>query len=241
MAYSQRSGVLQRKHNEQNGERNRDGMNDNLSWNCGAEGPSEDLAVDALRRHQIKNFIVLNMLAVGTPMLLMGDEVRRSQNGNNNAYCQDNELSWLDWDLQKRHADIHRLVRMMIAFRGRRGVVIEKSRLTLNVLLARARIEWHGVGLNSPDWSEASRSIAFTVSSLGERFTIHVMLNAYWERLTFALPTMAEQTARRWRRWIDTALPSPDDICNWEDAPTVSGSRYVVEARSLVLLVDRPQ
>ena len=178
------------KHNEENGESNRDGMNDNLSWNCGTEGPAEDPAIDALRRRQIKNFILLNMLAVGTPMLLMGDEVRRSQNGNNNAYCQDNEISWLDWDLQKRHADIHRFVRMMIAFRGRRDVVIENSRLTLNELLERARLEWHGIDLNSPDWSDDSHSIAFTVSSLRGRFTIHAMLNAYWERLTFALPTI---------------------------------------------------
>ncbi len=229
------------KHNEENGERNRDGMEDNLSWNCGAEGPVEDPAVEALRHRQIKNFIVLNMLAVGTPMLLMGDEVRRSQNGNNNAYCQDNEISWLDWDLQKRHADIHRFVRMMVAFRARRDVVIEGSRLSLNQLLEEARLEWHGAALDRPDWGDGSHSIAFTVSSLRGRFTFHVMLNAYWERLTFALPTMGEQSNRRWRRWIDTSLPSPDDIFAWEEAPTVSGSSYIVEARSLVILVEPAQ
>jgi isoamylase len=227
------------KHNEENGESNRDGMNDNLSWNCGTEGPVEDPGIDSLRRRQIKNFIVLNMLAVGTPMLLMGDEVRRSQNGNNNAYCQDNEVSWLDWDLLKQHADIHRFVRMMIAFRGHRDVVIENSRLSLNAFLKQARVEWHGIELNSPNWSDDSRSIAFTVSSLRGRFTIHAMLNAYWERLTFALPTLSDQGARHWLRWIDTSLSSPDDICAWEEAPTVSGSQYVVEARSFVLLVDR--
>ena len=123
------------KHNEENGENNRDGMDDNLSWNCGAEGPVDDPTIEALRARQVKNFLVLNMLAVGTPMLLMGDEVRRTQRGNNNAYCQDNEISWFDWDLNKRHADIHRLVRMMVAFRARRDVVIENSRLTLNQLL----------------------------------------------------------------------------------------------------------
>jgi len=229
------------KHNEENGEGNRDGMNDNLSWNCGTEGPAEDPAIEALRCRQIKNFIVLNILAVGTPMLLMGDEVRRSQKGNNNAYCQDNEISWLDWDLQKRHADIHRFVRMMIAFRSRRDVVIEDSRLSLNEFLGQARLEWHGIDLKSPNWSEDSHSIAFTVSSLRGRFTIHAMLNAYWEPLSFALPTTGDQSARRWRRWIDTALPSPYDICAWEDAPLVSGSLYVVGARSLVLLVERAQ
>jgi isoamylase len=227
------------KHNEENGEGNRDGMNDNLSWNCGAEGPAEDPAVDALRSRQIKNFIVLNILAVGTPMLLMGDEVRRSQKGNNNGYCRDNELSCRDWDLQKRHADIHRFVRMMIAFRSHRDVVIENSRLSLNELLAQARLEWHGIDLNSPDWSEDSHSLAFTVSSLRGRFTIHAMLNAYWERLTYALPTVSEQGLRRWLRWIDTALPSPDDISTWENAPAVPGPTYIVEPRSAVILVEQ--
>jgi isoamylase len=200
------------KHNEENGESNRDGMNDNLSWNCGTEGQSKIPRFDALRRRQIKNFIVRNILAVGTPMLLMGDEVRPSQKGKNNAYCQDNEISWLDWDLQKRHAHIHRFVRMMIAFRGHRDFVIENSHLSLNECLEQARLEWHGIDLNSPDWSDDSHSIAFTVSSLRGRFTIHAMLNAYWERLTFALPTLSDQGARRWLRWIYTALSSPDDI-----------------------------
>ena len=227
------------KHNEENGESNRDGMNDNLSWNCGTEGPAEDPAVDALRNRQIKNFIVLNILAVGTPMLLMGDEMRRSQKGNNNGYCHDNEISWLDWDLQKQHADIHRFARMMIAFRSRRDVVTDNPGLTLNEFLEQARLEWHGVDLNSPDWSEDSHSIAFTVSSLRGLFTIHAMLNAYWERLTFALPTVSEQGVRHWLRWIDTALSSPDDISAWENATAVPGPKYIVEPRSVVILVEQ--
>jgi isoamylase len=229
------------KHNEDNGEHNRDGMNDNVSWNCGAEGPSDDPNIEALRTRQIKNFLTLNILAVGTPMLLMGDEVRRTQRGNNNAYCQDNEISWFDWDLRRTCVEIHRFVRMMVAFRARRDVVIERSRLTLNELLKQARIEWHGVALNRPDWNEDSHSIALTVSSLRGRFTLHAMLNAYWEPLTFELPFIAEQGSRRWRRWIDTFLPSPDDICDWRNAPIVSQSSYLVEQRSLVLVVTTPQ
>jgi isoamylase len=229
------------KHNEDNGEHNRDGMNDNVSWNCGAEGPSDDPNIEALRTRQIKNFLTLNILAVGTPMLLMGDEVRKTQRGNNNAYCQDNEISWFDWDLRRTYVEIHRFVRMMVAFRARRDVVIERSRLTLNELLKQARIEWHGVALNRPDWNEDSHSIALTVSSLRGRFTLHAMLNAYWEPLTFELPFIAEQGSRRWRRWIDTFLPSPDDICDWRNAPIVSQSSYLVEPRSLVLLVTIPQ
>src|SRR4030095_6813344 len=99
------------KHNEENGERNRDGADDNRSWNCGAEGPSEDPEVEKLRNRQIKNFLTLTMFSLGVPMILMGDEVRRTQRGNNNAYCQDNELSWFDWTLVEKHADLHRFGR----------------------------------------------------------------------------------------------------------------------------------
>jgi glycogen operon protein len=226
------------KHNEENGENNRDGMNDNLSWNCGVEGPSEDSNVEALRNRQIKNFLTLNFLAVGTPMLLMGDEVRRTQRGNNNAYSLDNEISWFDWDLCRRHAEIHRFARMMIAFRVRRDVAIEDSRLTLNELLAQARLRWHGVDLDRPDWSKDSHCVAFTVSSLRGRFALHVMLNTYWEALDFELPVSAGQDGSRWRRWIDTSLPSPQDICEWEDASVVSGSRYTVAPRSTAILVE---
>ena len=108
------------KHNEANGENNRDGAADNLSWNCGVEGPSDDPAVEALRNRQCKNFLALLLLAVGSPMLLMGDEVRRTQNGNNNAYCQDNEISWFDWSLVERHADIHRFVKSLVEARQSR-------------------------------------------------------------------------------------------------------------------------
>ena len=226
------------RHNEENGEHNRDGMNDNLSWNCGAEGPVEDPAIEALRCRQIKNFLALTMIAFGTPMLLMGDEMRRSQRGNNNAYCQDNEISWLDWNLLQRHPEIHRFARILIAFRSRRDVATENVQLTLNQLLRRAQLEWHGTALNRPDWSDDSHSIAFTVKSLRERFTIHAMLNLYWESLTFELPEAGEQRNRNWRRWIDTSSPSPDDICVWEEAPTITGPSYVVEPRSLVLLVE---
>ena len=135
------------KHNEANGENNRDGSDDNLSWNCGAEGPTDDAAIEALRNRQVKNFLALELLAAGTPMLLMGDEVRRTQRGNNNAYCQDSDISWFDWSLLERHADIHRFVKALNAFRQRRDVVAEEATLSLNELLQRAQIEWHGVAL----------------------------------------------------------------------------------------------
>jgi glycogen operon protein len=224
------------KHNDANGEQNRDGTNDNVSWNCGHEGPTSDAAVEALRNRQIKNFLALEMLAAGTPMLLMGDEVRRTQRGNNNAYCHDNDLSWFDWTLVERHADVLRFVQVLTAFRQRRDVVKEGTGLSLNQLLKRADIEWHGIALNRPDWGSHSHSLAFTAKSLGSRFLLHGMLNAHWEPLTFELPAVPRGSQHRWRRCIDTARPSPDDISLWSDAPTVTTAAYVVQPRTVALV-----
>ncbi len=222
------------KHNEANGEDNRDGTDDNLSWNCGVEGPSDDPAIEALRNRQVKNAFALELLAAGTPMLLMGDEVRRTQRGNNNAYCQDNDISWFDWSLLTQHGDVHRFVKELTAFRQRRDVVGETT-LTLNHILGRARIDWHGVALDRPDWSEHSRSLAFTLKSVRGRFLLHGMLNAYWEPLVFELPP-APAGYDTWRRCIDTALRSPDDIYRWDVAPAVTTTTYEVQPRAVVLL-----
>jgi isoamylase len=224
-----------RKHNEANGENDRDGSDNNLSWNCGMEGPSDDSTVEAVRNRQIKNFFALTLLAAGTPMLLMGDEVRRTQRGNNNAYCQDSDLSWFDWGLLDRHSDIHRFVRELNGFRQRRDVV-EGSAPSLNQLLRRARIEWHGVALKRPDWNDHSHSLAFTLRTLRGRFLLHGMLNAFWEPLTFELPPIPAEGQQGWRRCIDTALDSPGDICPWETAPVVTQAAYVAQPRSVVLL-----
>jgi glycogen operon protein len=224
------------KHNEANGENNRDGSNNNLSWNCGIEGPTDDPVIEALRNRQIKNFLALQLLAMGTPMLLMGDEVRRTQKGNNNAYCQDSDINWFDWSLLERHRDIHRFVQTLNGFRQRRDVVTEARALSLNELLRRAHVEWHGVALGQPDWSEHSHSLAFTLRSLGSHFLLHAMFNAYWEPLTFQLPAVPSDGRQAWRRCIDTALRSPDDISPWQDAAVVIPPRYVVQPRSVVLL-----
>jgi glycogen operon protein len=224
------------KHNEANGEQNRDGMNDNLSWNGGVEGPTADPAIEGLRSRQIKNFLTTALLATGTPMLLMGDEARRSQGGNNNAYCQDNEISWLDWTLVERHADLHRFVKLLAEFRQRRDVVFAGHGLSLNRLLERAHIEWHGVTLGQPDWSESSHSLAFTLRTLRSRFSLHGIFNAYWAPLTFALPPVPDAGRHTWRRCIDTGLASPDDIVRWSEAPPVTRPDYAVQARSVVLL-----
>ncbi len=221
------------KHNEVNGEENRDGADYNLSWNCGIEGPTADPEVARLRNRQIKNFLTLTVLATGTPMLLMGDEVRRSQGGNNNAYCQNNEISWFDWDLTARHADIHRFVKELIALRMNRNLPVERLDMTLAELLRRQPVRWHGVKLDAPDWGHESHTLAATVELLGYPLVLHLMINAYWEALAFEIPTAKEA----WRRCLDTSLDPPDDIRGWTEAPTLQGTIYRVEARSIVLLL----
>jgi glycogen operon protein len=224
------------KHNDANGEDNRDGADQNWSWNCGVEGPTGDPAVEALRNRQVKNFFAIELLAAGTPMLMMGDEVRRTQHGNNNAYCHDSEMSWFDWRLIDRHADLHRFVRLLNEFRQSRDVIAASSALTLNQLLHEARLAWHGVRLDHPDWGDDSHSLAFTLASVRGRFLFHVMLNAYWDRLRFELPPPSPHSRESWRRCIDTALPSPHDISPWSEAPLVTDRHYAVEPRSVVLL-----
>src|SRR5262249_49942704 len=147
----------------------------------------------------------------------------------------DNERSWFDWGLLKRHSDIHRFVKLLNGFHQRRDIV-DEAKLTLDELLQRAKVEWHGVELNRPDWGEHSHSLAFTMQSLRARFLVHAMMNAWWEPLSFELPLPAK--GQYWRRWIDTALASPDDISPWENAPLVEQSKYVVQPRSVVILVN---
>jgi glycogen operon protein len=222
------------KHNEANGEENRDGANDNRSWNCGVEGPTADAAIEKLRNRQVKNFMTVTMMSLGMPMILAGDEFRRTQNGNNNAYCHDNELGWIDWSLLAQHADIHRFVSVLCARRGLRSVKHEQARVNLMTMLRNANEKWHGVKLNEPDWGDGSRSVALEGELLEEGLAFHLILNAFWEPLTFELPIPA--TGNHWQRWIDTSLDLPEDIVAWESAPFVEGSTYHVADRSVVML-----
>ncbi|HEY1470439.1 MAG TPA: glycogen debranching protein GlgX [Candidatus Acidoferrum sp.] len=224
------------KHNEVNGENNRDGSNDNRSWNCGVEGPTNDRSVEKLRNRQVKNFLTVTMLSVGMPMLLMGDEVRRTQFGNNNAYCQDNETSWFDWTFLTKHADVYRFASLLNARRVLRDQEPERQRLSLNQLLRGVNLVWHGVKLDQPDWGENSHSIAFNVEPKGEKLLFHVIMNAYWESLDFHLPQVHGLSENPWRRWIDTALDSPHDILELERAESVPGYAYRAESRSVVML-----
>jgi glycogen operon protein len=222
------------KHNEENGECNHDGADDNRSWNCGAEGPSDDPAVDKLRNRQIKNFLTVTILSVGVPMIVMGDEVRRTQCGNNNAYCQDNEQSWFDWTLLFKHADLRRFVRLLIARRVIRDVEHERRRVSLDQWLRDSIRAWHGVKLGQPDWGQSSHSLALGVELRREGLRFHLILNAYWEPLDFELPSDGGES---WHRWIDTALDPPYDIVEWQTAPPVQGRTYHAGAHSVVMLI----
>jgi glycogen operon protein len=224
------------KHNEANGEDNRDGANDNRSWNCGVEGPSDDPAIEKLRNRQIKNFMTVTMMSLGVPMILMGDEVRRTQRGNNNAYCHDNELSWFDWTLVEKHADMHRFVDLLVARRLLRTVKYERDRLPLITLLQQANKAWHGIKLGQPDWGDNSHSVGFSAEIRQEAVLCYFILNAYWEPLEFELPKLE---GGKWRRWIDPALESPDDIVPWEDAHVVDGNKYRATDRSVVVLFSK--
>ncbi len=223
------------KHNEANREENRDGTEDNRSWNCGVEGPTNDAAVEWLREKQIRNFFTINLVALGAPMILMGDEVRRTQWGNNNAYCQDNEISWFDWSLVEKHQGLLRFVQRLVNARVHIGLTYESEDLSLNQILSTSRIEWHGVKLFEPDWHTSSHSLAFTVQGPRSPFRFHVMLNAFWEPLEFELPP-AGRPERHWRRWVDTALLPPHDITSILNAPEVQQKTYRLDSRSVVVL-----
>jgi len=230
-----------RKHNAANHHGNQDGHNHNISWNYGVEGPSRDPKIEDLRNRQIKNFLAITLLSLGTPMLLMGDEVRRTQKGNNNAYCQDNEISWLDWTLLDKHRDVHRFVKRLIELRLNLDVIRGNQAMTLTEFLQNAKIQWHGVGLNKPDWGNSSHSLALTIRCMKGQCLFHFMLNAYWGELEFQLPRPPSTVDNGWRRVIDTYLPYPEDICEPTQAPFVNNSKYLVGPRTVAVLLYQSQ
>ncbi|MGW2255013.1 glycogen debranching protein GlgX [Kitasatospora sp. NPDC001660] len=218
------------KHNEANGEAGRDGANDNHSWNCGAEGPTDDPEILRLRTRQMKNALALLLTSQGVPMLLAGDEMARTQRGNNNTYCQDNELSWLDWSLLDANAGLHRFVQYLISFRHAHPVLRSPAHPTCGV-------SWHGVRAGEPDWSAGSRLLAVTLVQGDER--IHLAANAHWEAHELELPAPAPGTS--WHLVADTSAEPPHDI-NPPGAETLIAvpDRYRVGPRSTVILLARP-
>jgi isoamylase len=223
------------KHNNANGEDNRDGANDNASWNCGVEGPTQDAKILELRLRQMKNLMTVLFMSQGTPMLSMGDEVRRTQQGNNNAYCQDNPLSWFDWDDLERHQGFHRFVQGLIQFHQTHAIFAHDSFLEVADMSQHPHITWHGVELDEPDWGAASHSLALTLQYPDAHESIHVMLNAYWDPMGFELPQLGHGNS--WRRIVDTSLSSPEDFCAPDVAPIVRADTYWTQARSVVVLL----
>ncbi len=224
------------KHNEANLEDNRDGANHNFSWNCGVEGVSDNPKVNALRLRQSKNLLTLMFMSQGTPMLLMGDEIRRSQQGNNNSYCQDNELSWFNWSALEEHADFFAFVQGLIKFTQSLELFRQERILSINYDPLHPYLIWHGMKLGKPGWEHESHILAFTLYHPDFHEHLHVMCNAYWVPLEFELPPLGQD--EHWHRIIDTALSWPDDLSPVsEKAPRVPARGYCVEARSTVVLM----
>jgi isoamylase len=228
------------KHNEANGEDNRDGINDNQSWNCGIEGEASDASIEALRERQIRNFVTLLLLAHGVPMILGGDEIRRTQMGNNNPYCQDNEISWMDWSLLGPNRHLFRFWKRMIEFRKSHSTL--RSRYFFSGRLNERGlpdVEWHGCHLGSPGWSDLeARSLAMTLAGFGGEQDVHVMMNMYWNTLAFEVPVLSD---RRWFQAVNTAASSPDDIAEPGAEKPCDGNICDVEGRSIVILVSKPK
>jgi len=219
------------KHNEANGQGNADGANDNRSWNCGVEGDEGATeAVIALRRRQAKNICALLMLANGLPMIVAGDEFLNTQGGNNNPYNQDNETTWLDWTRLDMHREVFRFFKLMIAFRKSQPGI---GRATF----WREDVEWYGVD-GPVDLGHESRCIAYLLrGSAAGGDDLYVMINGHWDDHSF---TIAGDRPRSWRRVVDTARPSPDDVLERGGEPAHKAARYLVRARSVVVLRRDP-
>jgi isoamylase len=227
------------KHNDANGEGNRDGINENLSWNCGSEGPTSDPAIVAMRTRQVKNFITILLLSRGVPMLLAGDEMLRTQGGNNNPYNQNNATSWLDWTMTGSKADVLRYFRGMIAFRKAHPALRQPRFYTGTTIERRLfDIAWHGTTLGSPGFDDPlGRALACTIAGVAGDADLHVMMNMFWEPLHFDVPVDPQ---RIWYTAINTFAPSPHDIADrHRDAPLLS-PRCTVQGRSIVVLVGVP-
>jgi glycogen operon protein len=176
----------------------------------------------------MRNFLALMMLSQGVPLLLMGDEFARTQQGNNNAYCQDNDISWVDWNLAQKNAGLVRFTSLMIALRKKYFAISREQFL--------GRVSWHGTKVGDPDWTGQARTLAMQLSGGNGQPNFYVIFNAHWEPHRFALPSLDGHW--RWRRLMDTNLPSPDDVVEEKNAvPLNPGDHYFVSPRSTVILI----
>lgn len=232
------------KHNEENAENNQDGLDSNLSWNCGFEGPTDDPHIRRLRERQMRNLFTVLMISQGTPMMLSGDEMQFSKRGNNNTYCHDNDLNWLDWGLLDRHRDYFEFCKYLIHFRKqhpalqREGFFTGRDRSQNDI----PDIGWHGVEPHQPDWSDESHAMAFMLDGAMQETgadaddnNIYVAINAFWEDLVFRLPQPGRDKA--WRMAVNTAEQPGFFAVGAE--PRIEHQRVLVTSRSLVVLLDR--
>jgi glycogen operon protein len=235
------------KHNEENGEENRDGSAYNISYNYGFEGPSLNPMIESVRQQQMKNFIATLMISQGTPMLLGGDEFARTQKGCNNAYCQDNEISWFDWNLKNQNHGLLRFAKEMIAFRLRHQGFMRPEFYTgregsYNAL---PDITWFDEKGGALDWT--MKSLCFALRMDGTKADIfadrddndfYIMLNSGLIDCLFNI--CPAPNGKSWYRAVDTALTSPEDICPQGSEQPLSGAlSYTVRSRSLVILLSK--
>lgn len=232
------------KHNIENGEGNRDGNDNNVSWNCGHEGTTTDENVLDLREQQMRNLFTLLMISQGTPMFLYGDEVKFSKNGNNNTYCHDNKLNWFDWSLYRKNKKFFNFCKNMIEFRKSHPVL--RRATFFNGInsdeYCSSDISWHGFEIGKPDWSENSHCLAFmlngnkavTDADLNDN-NIYVAINAHWENQNFHLPTPAKK--KYWHLAVDTSTSTGFKTPGKETR--VKTSIITVPARSITILIDK--
>ena len=226
------------KHNEANGDGNRDGLDDNESGNGGIEGETDDFSVNIYRSRQVKNFAAILLLSQGVPMLLGGDEIRRTQGGNNNAFCQDSPISWYDWGRAVTQAETLRFFQKMIDFRHRHPTLRREYYFTEGT---NARglpdIAWHGAILLEPGWDDPrSGVLSFTLGDPGDGEDIHVILNMESGAVPFQVPPVP---GRRWYRAVDTALGGPDDIADAGSEVLITTEDYLATSHSVVVLVSK--
>ncbi len=232
------------KHNEANKEGNRDGTDDNNSWNCGTEGETNDPAINQLRSQMVKNHLCALLFSAGAPMVLGGDEFCRTQQGNNNAYCQDNEISWFDWDAAKRNTDMVEFFRKAVAL-TRRCTILQRRKFFLGKDLDADNIpdiSWLGTNLRRPDWDDPElRTLCYLLdggeepSELG-KYLLFLIFNADYHMMTVQLPSLS--AGRCWRRIVDTSLPAGEDFCSsGSEIPLEPADSYLANPRSTVVLL----
>jgi isoamylase len=222
------------KHNEANGENNHDGTDANFSENYGAEGETTDAGIESLRKRQIKNFLLTLLISRGVPMLLGGDEFRRTQGGNNNAYCQDNEMSWHDWSCLEQHRETFRFAGGMIAFRRAHPILSQEHFYT------DAEIHWFSPHGGLPHWTDLKeKQLACLIQENGQG-ALFLMFNAGTNGTEFGLPPLPQ--GLRWRLAVDTSRSAPQDLCAaGEELLLDNSTTYHVGSRSSVILLARKQ